>query len=282
MSGLFGGEETKTKDKPGQVVNLTPEAFAGLQGPLADVLKKFMQGGPEATAVGAAPEQLVSGPSNLTQNIAQTAGRSALAPSPEQQAASALLGRTLQGDFLMPGSNPFLAATIEAAQRPITTAFNESVVPNLLSRFTAAGQQVQGEGGSSAFARAAGLGSTNYLAQLADISTNLAGQNYQSERGRMQDAIGQSQTISNQEMERMTQGLEASALPAMMRDLGVQRGLEQYNERMKAVLAALQIAAGSTQPTVATTSGGGSSSSQTKPNIFETLFPYGLSGGPTA
>lgn len=175
---------------------------------------------------------------------------STLAGSPNYAASQQMLGQTIQGDFLRPESNPFLAATIEMAQRPLQEQFEQSIVPQLLSRFAAAGQQVQGAG-STAFANQANLAASQQGRALGDVSTAIAGNNYQQERQRQIDATAQASAISTEEMNRAVTGLQQAALPQMIKDLGIQRGLEQFNKRMDTLLAALQLASGVTQPTIA-------------------------------
>ncbi len=155
--------------------------------------------------------------------------------------AQNLLSQTLSGQFLSPESNPFLQSTIEAAQRPLLEKFSDITLPNLTSAFTAAGQRT-GPGGSSAFDKARAIESRGLFNALGDIATKLAGENFQKERARQVQAVTQAGQLSTQEINSTIQGLQAVALPRLIEQFGIDKGLEEFNSRIDVVLKAIALA----------------------------------------
>ncbi len=273
LSDLFGGSEQTQTSSPTET---TPEAFKALQGPIADVLK-LLFGGMGGAQAGAAGGGAFTGVGDTSQFVSPITGNeqmlvdrisSLLGGGGINEEAKGLLSQTLSGKFLDPASNPFLQATIEAAQRPLLEQFRDVTDPGLRGAFTAADQRVQGEG-SSAFARARAIESRGLFSALGDISTNIAGQNFQQERARQVQAITQSGPLSAQEINSTIQGLQAVALPRLIEQFGIDRGLEEFNRRIDTVLKAISLAQGLPLFAQGQVSTGTSS---TSPNIFGTLI----------
>ncbi len=185
-------------------------------------------------------------------------------------AAQSLLQQTLQGNFLSPESNPFLSAQIASAQRPLIQQFQDVAMPRLQGQFTAAGQRTQPEG-SSAFDRAASIATRGLFNNLGDIATKMTGENFQAERARQVQAVTQSSQLRGQEVQNTIQSLQAAALPRLIEQFGIDRGLEEFNSRMNIILQAIQLAQG--LPLFAQ---GQEGSGSTSPNIIGTLL--GASG----
>lgn len=242
-----------------------------------------------------------------------------------------VLGQTIGGAFL-PGQgefNPFLQETIQAASRPLLEQFQEVTLPRLRGAATQAGQQV-GEGASSPFDFAAARAQSGLANALGDVGTRLAGQAFEAERGRQQQALlqdaaaqqqagllaqqlnqqaveaglgrqqqaglaaqqlGQQGALQTQQlgtqaglqaqqlgqqaqqaerdrrqqaaltgpqlseqalrsqMDRAVQALQAQALPRLIEDQGVERGLELFNTRLQTLFQALGLAGQVGQPT---------------------------------
>lgn len=277
LSGLFGGSKS-TSTTTGK--DVTPPEFVALRGPVADALQALFgaplaQGGgvpgtfptPSGAGLtaplGGAEESLLS---NLTSLLS---GPSQFGTGKE------LLGRTLGGEFLSPESNPFLRATIEAAQRPILEGLTETLTRDLPGRFTQAGQFIQ-PGGSSAFDRAAAIATRGATQQLGDIGSQISFANLQQERARQQEGI----KISQGEITQTIEGLRAAALPRFIEQFGIDRGVEEFDKRIQRVLAALQLATGVPLVNVAQE---GRTTQRESPNIFGALtgafgaaFPAGI------
>jgi len=136
-------------------------------------------------------------PSQATQDALATQEALARAGSPIlQQAQGAYqgalggLGFTGAGGFLQ--GNPFQQAAMQAATRPIEQQFSNQVLPSIASLYSKSGRY-----GSGAMQNALGQATEAYTRGLGDITSNIAGQQYQQERGLQQQAqLAQAQLAS--------------------------------------------------------------------------------------
>ena len=177
--------------------------------------------------------------------------------SPTDVARRRQLNQTLKGRFL-PGDaegNPFLRQMIRAAQRPTLQGLTEQLERSLPGRFTQAGQFTQ-PGGSSAFDRAAAIATRGATQEMGDIATRLSFGAFEGERNRQfaaQEGERQRQLqaaqLSQQDVQSTVQALQAAALPRLIQQQGLDRGLEDFNRRMNTLLQILHLAAGTTQTT---------------------------------
>lgn len=258
----FGSQKQKSTPRDIQA----PE-FKELREPFSAVLAQFFpqlaqlfQGTPtqQATAATQGAAGLAAPVSGQQQSVIDQIVAAA-GGGPTQAAAQNLLQQTLGGQFLpgQQGQNPFLQALFEAAARPVRAEFEDVIVPGLLSRFTQRGQEVQGQG-SSAFALQANRAAEAQGRTISDLAANIFGPAFEAERQRQTAAITQASQLSTEQVNRLMQGLQAASLPQLTADLGIQRGLEAFQQRTNALLAALQTLAGVTQPVGAQkTSGSG-------------------------
>ena len=103
------------------------------------------------------------------------------------QASLGQIGQTAAGGFL--NANPYQQAMMEAATRPLTQQFSQSVLPSISSLYSRSGRL-----GSGSMERALGTATEAYGRSLGDITANIAGSQYQQERGLQQQAqLAQSQ-----------------------------------------------------------------------------------------
>ena len=101
------------------------------------------------------------------------------------QASLGQLGQTASGGFL--NANPYQAQMMQAATRPLEQQFSQSVLPGISSLYSKSGRL-----GSGSMERALGTATEGYGRALGDITSNIAGTQYQAERGLMQQAqLGQ-------------------------------------------------------------------------------------------
>jgi len=97
------------------------------------------------------------------------------------------VGQTAAGGFL--NANPYQQAMMEAATRPLTQQFSQAVLPGISSLYSKSGRL-----GSGSMERALGTATEAYGRSLGDITANIAGTQYQQERGLQQQAqLAQSQ-----------------------------------------------------------------------------------------
>ena len=103
------------------------------------------------------------------------------------QSSLGQVGQTAAGGFL--NANPYQQAMMEAATRPLTQQFSQAVLPGISSLYSKSGRL-----GSGAMERALGTATESYGRSLGDITANIAGSQYQQERGLQQQAqLAQSQ-----------------------------------------------------------------------------------------
>lgn len=250
---LFGGSDSKQTSFSGPR-DVTPKVFKELREPFANVLQQLF-GAEEGDPLSGIPqfEGPLAAPLGQGEAEALDVLRGQLTGP-----RSDLINKTIQGEFLTPETNPFLQAMIEAAQRPTLQGLTEVLDRTLPGRFTQAGQFVQPEG-SSAFDRAAAIATRGAADALSDIATNIAGAAFESERGRQQEAI----QLGQQEVETTINNLQAQALPRLIEDLGLERGLSEFQNRIQAILQALSVATGAPLTTIAQqSSASGTASSQ--------------------
>ena len=86
---------------------------------------------------------------------------------------------TLQGKYLDPDSNPWLAKTFGRAAGDVTRNFNRAVLPGMESRFASSGRL-----GSGAHRGAVGETGRMLAGELGRLGESIYGGNYQQERGR--------------------------------------------------------------------------------------------------
>lgn len=229
---LFGG--SKSTKKP---VDVTPPEIAGLRSPFADAMKTLLGGSGAPASMAGIPE--FEGPLAAPMAPGEEAALSTLsADDPLQAARRSTLEATLRGDYLPggPGSNPFLDAAIRAAQRPTLEGLTEALDRSLPGRFTQAGQFVDPRG-SSAFDRAAAIATRGATQEMGDIATRMSSGNFEAERGRQMQAV----QLGQEEVNTMVTNLQAQALPRLIQDMGLERGREEFQKRLNALLQSLSI-----------------------------------------
>lgn len=238
MGGSFF--EGKPERSRSRARDITPAEFVSLRQPVADTLRFLLTGGPEFTGPFVAPL--------AQQEIDLLASLEGTERTPAEQAGQETLTRTARGDFLRPGSNPFLQDAIRSAQRPLVEAFSEDARA-LRGGFTAAGQRIQD---SSPFARAEAIRERALANALADVSTQLTATNFFNERQLQQRASEIAGQVRSGEVQRLIAQLQAQALPRLIEQLGIDRGLEEFRRRAAVIENAAALGVGATSATPVT------------------------------
>jgi uncharacterized membrane protein len=165
-------------------------------------------------------------------------------------------------------------------------ALTETLSRTLPGRFTQGGQFTQPQG-SSAFDRAAAIATRGAGDTMGDIATKLSYQttsdqlarNFQAQQaargaedtalqgqlardqeskegaaGRQIQAAGIAPQVSTAQVQNLTANLQAQALPRLIQEYGIERGMDEFNNRMNSLLSVIGIAGGVTQPTVSSKS----------------------------
>lgn len=125
---------------------------------------------PDSTVAGANP--------NMTAGWDQAAAR-ATQGSPLVPAAQGMTLDTINGKYLDPSSNPFLAATYGKAAGDVTRNFMTATQPSTAATFAGAGRY-----GSGARALQTDLNNRAFGDTLNNLATSIYGGNYQQERDR--------------------------------------------------------------------------------------------------
>ena len=105
------------------------------------------------------------------------------------------LAKTLSGSYLSPDSNQYLQSTVEAALRPITENYTQSILPSQVSSAQSAGRY-----GSGAYGALQSQLAQDYMTSLGETSSKMYSQNYENERSKMLQALGLSPTYQTQEL----------------------------------------------------------------------------------
>jgi len=217
---------------------------------------------PRAEAASlAAPNTPYAGPFNAAVNplerealdLTAGVGRSSLPWLTQgSQIGSDLALSTLRGDFLHPNSNPYLQGTIDAAIRPMTQQYKESILPAIESRAF-----LEGAGDSIRLPLAQAQAGRDLATASGDVASNIAFNNYGMERQNQYSApalLGQSAALPLQAIQ-MIGG--AGAGQRALDQVGVQEGLAQRAEAENAAFRPLRQYADilSTIPVGSSTSG---------------------------
>jgi hypothetical protein len=101
------------------------------------------------------------------------------------------LSGTAAGQYL--NANPYQQQMIAAATRPLTQAYGEQVLPGISSLYSKSGRL-----GSGSMERALGTATEQFGRSIGDISANIAGTQFQQERGLQQQAALQLANLAQQ------------------------------------------------------------------------------------
>jgi hypothetical protein len=126
------------------------------------------------------------------------------------QAAQGQLGNIATGQLAniaggsMLNSNPFQQQMMQAATRPLEQQFAQQVLPGISSLYSKSGRL-----GSGSMERALGTATEGFGRALGDVTSNLAGSQFQAERGLQQQALGQLAGVSAQDIQTRLAGAGA-------------------------------------------------------------------------
>lgn len=245
MGGGFGGSVSKSEP-----VDMTPLKFAELRGPVAAGIRgginpnysPFNYAGPYAAQIGQGEQSAL--------DYARYSG----GPGGDFSGAGStqLLNDTIGGQYLSAESNPFLQSYIDAAIRPIQQQAEQAGMDQR-ALFTQAGHKVQGDN-SSPFAKARGDLQRDTMQAMGDTTSQIATQAYQAERANQLQAVNQATATQAARFQNAMGALEASALPRMVAQLGIDGGREEFNRRMKMIEEMLSIGANVASPHLGTKS----------------------------
>lgn len=275
LQQLFGGSSQNTSSQSTQTNYTNPE-LQSLAGPLSGTLQSLLTSltptangaGNSANAATPVPQAPITG--QESQLLGELPGQVGPGTASAQYINSVLNGNYLPGGA---NANPALAATITAAQRPTLDNLNTTLSQALPGQFAMAGQSIApntgaGNGGSSAFDNAAALAYQSAANTSTDIASNIANNEYNT--GVQQQ--GTAATLDQNEVNNTISALQASALPRLIQQNGIDEGLSQFNTQIQALLSALGTIGQVQAPTLAansTSTGDASSSKGIIPDLFK-------------
>lgn len=158
-----------------------PFLKSGFQSAQDNVLNKPLSYFDGSTVVGSDPA--------TTQGLNMTEQR-AQAGSPLTGQAQGQVSGTLNGDYLN-GGNPAYQGMVDRSIQPLRQEYQQTVTPGIDSSFAAGGRY-----GSNSFQTARGQAADSYMRNVGDISSGLAYQNYNDERGRQMSAAGMAPSLA--------------------------------------------------------------------------------------
>ncbi len=171
--------------------------------------------------------------------------------SENEQLSQELIGQRLRGDFLDPNKNEALRDLIGFTTKNINQQFNDQDLERR-SLFARAGQSLPQ---SSPFAVAQATGNQGRLDAIGESTAQAIFGTIEAERGRQTNAIEQARANSRGIFERSQASLQAQALPRLVDDLGIERGLQEFQSRLAALTQALGFGTGLVSPTVGVNAG---------------------------
>ena len=116
--------------------------------------------------------------------------------------ATGQLANIAGGGFL--NANPYQQQMMQAATRPLEQQFAQSVLPGISSLYSKSGRL-----GSGSMERALGTATESFGRALGDVTSNLAGSQFQQERQLQQQALGQLAGVSAQDIQTRLAGAGA-------------------------------------------------------------------------
>lgn len=265
-SQVSGGQSTSNgvSNSASTTSNYTNPALTGLGGTLADTLKQVLSSFSAQTANAGDPlsNSAAAPQAALSDQEHQLLGNLTTQTGPNTDSA-AYIKSVLAGNFLpgQPGASPFFDAAVRAAQRPTLEGLQETLSRTLPGRFTLAGQQIQSnsgdQGGSSAFDRAAAIATRGAANAISDIATNMGNTQYGAERAQQTAAAG----LDQAQVDQTIKGLQAAALPRLIAQNGLDKGLALFQQQTQNLLEFLKTIGTVQAPTLGTNAVASSSQS---------------------
>jgi hypothetical protein len=250
MSGTSGGFSKSSSSSESR--DRTPAEFQALRGPVADLFRSsfgdissFLGGDLGFGGVSGSDLDLYRAP--ITGGEREQLGRlTGLSGGSRNEGLSEdLLGSTLRGDFLRPGSNPALGDVLRYTMQAINDAYNSQGLESS-ALFSRAGHRLDE---SSPFAQAQADLSKSRLDAIGRSTSEILFSGYEAERSRQLQAVEQQRANAAFEFDRQTKVFEASALPRLIDELGYERAFTEFSARLNALSQALGLATTSALPT---------------------------------
>lgn len=275
---VFGGSKTDqasqatstpTNFTNPDLQNLAPGLGSSLQSLIQSLTSSTNNANPSGGATPTPQAPITGQESNLLSTISGQVGPGT--------ASAGYIKDTLAGKYLpgQPNANPFFSDAVKAAQRPTLEGLTDTLTKALPGRFTAGGQiispnDVPTGGGSSAFDNAAAVATRGVANAVGDIATNMGNTQFGQERQQQTAAAG----LDQNEVNNTISALQASALPRLIQQNGLNQGLQLFQTQVTNLLDTLKTIGAVQAPTLANTSQSTSIGSSTSakgivPDLFK-------------
>jgi hypothetical protein len=174
------------------------EAIARQQSPLLQQAQQSFMSGMTAQSQASPLFQQLYGQATYQPgaNVYGQAAYGGMQNAATQQAQAIASGSMLN-------SNPYQQQMMQAATRPLEQQFSQSVLPGISSLYSKSGRL-----GSGSMERALNTATEGYGRALGDVTSNLAGTQYQAERQLQQQALGQLGAMSAQDIQTRLAGAQ--------------------------------------------------------------------------
>jgi len=248
-----GGYQQQSSSSKSSQTPYVPWQLQQLYPGITSAIGTLEQGGPGYTGPGADTGYTAPLTSQATGTIANLTNMGNN-PSPLTTAASSTYADILGGKYLDP-NNPLLQGYIKAAQMPTLQALDQQRLSDE-GTFAAGGQELSG---SSPFAYARAIAGQTGANTLGNIASSIALPAYQTAVGQLIPAAQGAAALQNQGVQQQIQILQQQYLPTYIAQLGIQNGLQLYQQQLQAIQAGTNAAVAAVRPTVLGTSQSSSS-----------------------
>jgi hypothetical protein len=244
MGGGAQESQHKTKD-------IQAEEYKALREPWAKAFSRNLRGVGDLVTSGYEGPYTAEITPEEQRLVDQLAAYPGAQITPGQQSAEEARLATIRGENLTPTEQ------FAPWARAINEAFHEGTLENV-GRYTSAGHNVQE---SSPFARSEAISDRARADALARVASDI----YQTERG-YQEAAAQAEegvpaqraAVDAAQIQNLVDRLSATALPRLIADMGIERGMEEFQRQVDVMLGFLGLGAQASQvvPGAKGTSGG--------------------------
>lgn len=234
--------------------DMTPAEFAAMRGDIANTFGQIIGWGKEGDGSIGSKLSPTAGTENAGAFVAgmspaekrQLSAMNTLAAQ-RDNTLDKHYGRALDAaEQLDPDANPFTQKVVAAAQRPLVQA-NRRENLERQGVFARAGHSLPE---SSPFHTAQAIGQEAYYNALGDTAAKIHGQQYQGAQDRMQTAATGLSQLNQIRFQRGLENLTAQALPRLIEQQGIDKGVADFNFRINLLSQILGMATGAASPTL--------------------------------
>jgi hypothetical protein len=227
--------------------DFTPGKFKSMRGDVRDTLTAGAQG--RGVAVDPFQGELVAGIAPGEQSQLGRIGGFAADEDANFRASQQSLRAIAGGSQLDFQNDPAFQKILDFSQRRLAGGFNQRE-EEIKALFARAGQELPN---SSPFAESQSRIFESRTQAATDLEAQLIGQEFGAARDRQMLAGTQLSNLETQRLERALSTLEANGLPRLIRDMGLERGREEFARRQDQILKLIGLQTEAASPHLAGT-----------------------------